>query len=534
MLAEAAADHLLVNGKVLTVDDEFAIAEAIAIKGEHIAAVGTDAEIRALAGPGTKVTDVGGKTVIPGLIDNHVHYFRGVPYWRWEAFLDAVDTRQRATEIIAEKAAASAPGDWVLTIGGWDPDQFTDSSEEFTRAELDRLAPDNPAFIQHGFTGGVANSRALEILGIDSNSGFIESVSKQGWGSRYGKNSGTGIPEVIRTALPAYNEESWKADYLAKGNEDYNRAGVTTLWDAGGILYPNEFQQWAREYVEQNGGWSNLRIFANIKSDARDAADVDRLIQSIEDWPDLEDNDYFRVQGFGEMLYHPAYEVLGDLPWKESDDAYREYRRLVTAAAEKRWQIIDHAMYAEKFDWMLDMFEEIDKVHDIKPLRWSPHHCYAFTKDQFERAAELNLFLAMQTSPTLPRGPVAIYGGQDQPRMKSAQECGVKWGLGTDSKIVSPYPAFFTLYFAVTGRDVPGDIKNPTEKVSRQDALIAHTRSNAWFLFQEDNLGSIEAGKYADIAVLDRDYMTVPEDEIRDIESVLTIVGGRVGYEASQ
>ena len=101
-------------------------------------------------------------------------------------------------------------------------------------------------------------------------------------------------------------------------------------------------------------------------------------------------------------------------------------------------------------------------------------------------------------------------------------------------KIVSPYPAFFTLYFAVTGRDVPGDIKNPTEKVSRQDALIAHTRSNAWFLFQEDNLGSIEAGKYADIAVLDRDYMTVPEDEIRDIESVLTIVGGRVGYEASQ
>jgi hypothetical protein len=232
------------------------------------------------------------------------------------------------------------------------------------------------------------------------------------------------------------------------------------------------------------------------------------------------------------MLYHPAYEVLGDLPWKESAEAGREYRRLVTAAAEKRWQIIDHVMYAEKFDWMLDMFEDIDGALDIKPLRWSPHHCYAFTPEQFGRAAGLNLFMALQTSPTLPGGPVARFCDGDQPRMKSAENAGVMWGLGTDSTIVAPYPAFFTLYFAVSGRDVPGNVKNPTEKVSREQALIAHTRSNAWFLFQEDNLGSLEAGKYADLAVLDADYMSVPEDQIRHIQSVLTLVGGKVGYEA--
>ncbi|MDP6172960.1 MAG: amidohydrolase family protein, partial [Rhodospirillales bacterium] len=391
MKTDRTADRIITNGKILTVDEEFTVAQALAISGEHIMEVGGADEIERLRGPDTIITDVEGRTVIPGLIDNHVHFFRGVPYWRWEAFFDAVDSRTRALELVAEKAAASAPGEWVLSIGGWDPLQFKDSSEEFTRRELDQAAPNNPTFVQHGFTGGVANSLALKILEMDSNSGFVTSEGSGGWKSRYGKNSGTGIPEAIRQALPGYDAESWKENYLKPAMEDYSRAGVTCLWDAGGILYPNNFQQWARERVAEAGGWSNLRIFANIKSDARNAEAVDRLIDGIREHPELENNDYFRVQGFGEMLYHPAYEVLGDLPWKESDDASREYLRLITAAAEKRWQIIDYVMYAEKFDWMLDMFEDIDREIDIKPLRWSPHHCYAFRPDQFERAAKLNL-----------------------------------------------------------------------------------------------------------------------------------------------
>jgi predicted amidohydrolase YtcJ len=236
------------------------------------------------------------------------------------------------------------------------------------------------------------------------------------------------------------------------------------------------------------------------------------LIERIRDWPDLGGNDYFRMQGLGEVIYWGAYDILGILPWKESAEATTEFRKLVTAAAEKRWQIMDHTMYPEKFDWMLDMFEDLDKTHDIKPLRWSPHHCYKMTREQMVRARELNMFVAMQTSSTLPGSPVAHFGGPDQPPMRSAQESGVMWG--------------------VTGKDAAGNVKNPTETVSREDALIAHTRSNAWFLFQEENLGSIESGKYADIAVLDKDYMSVPADEIREIESVLTLVGGRVAYEA--
>jgi hypothetical protein len=513
----APADRILINGKVLTVDENFSTAQAIAISGERIAAVGTNEEIRRLSGPNTTVTDLDGKTVIPGLIDNHVHYFRGVPYWRWEAHLDAVNTRKRAMELIAEKAVSSKPGEWVLTVGGWNPGQFTDSNEEFTREELDRLVPNNPVFVQYGFQGGVANSMVIETLGIDSPSGQISS----------GEGPFVGFPPVIREALPLFTAESWKEQYLKKTNEDYNRAGITTVWEAGAIHYPNKFTEWAQEFVEENGGWSNVRIFHHIKSDARDPEKADRVIQRIKDMPPLEQGDYFRFQGFGEMIYRGTYDMnRTGWTWNADEEALGLYRKLLEVAAEKRWPIVDHTMTEKKFDAVLDILEDIDKTHDIKPLRWSFHHCDQMKKEHLDRAAKLNMFAGMHVGHLTMRPR-----RKDQPPMRTAQKRGITWGLGTDAKIVSPYPAFFILYVVVSGKGVAGNVMLPNETVSREEALIAYTRSNAWMLFMEDNLGSIEPGKYADIVVLDRDYMTCPEEEIRDIESVLTLVGGRVGYE---
>ena len=521
--AQTPADRILINGKVLTVDENFSIAQAIAIRGERIAAVGTNEEIRRLIGPNTMVTDLDGKTVIPGLIDNHIHYFRTVVYWPWEAPLDAVNTRKRAMELIAEKAKSSKPGDWVLTIGGWTPRQFTDSTQMFTKEELDRLAPNNPVFLQFGFRGGVANSMALKVVGIDSPSGRIRSVGPF-----------AGLPKVIREALPPYTEETWKEKYFKKTNEDFNRAGVTTVWTAGAIHFPNKFKEWARNYVKENGGWSNMRVFHHIKSDARTPEQADRMIQKIKDWPDIEKNDYFRLQGFGEIPYLPVYDLMGPRPWRGNQETLGKYREILVAVAEKRWQLDEHIMLAKKFDRVLDIFEELDKAHNIKPLRWATHHNYEMTKEHMEKAAKLNMFAAMHMSPAMTGGAIQRFGGLDQPPLRTAQESGIRWGLGTDAKIVSPYPAFFTLYFAVTGKDVAGNMRLPNETVSRQEALIAHTRSNAWMLFMEDDLGSIEPGKYADLVVLDRDYLTCPEEEIRDIESVLTLVGGRVGYKANR
>ncbi|VGO19077.1 amidohydrolase family protein [Pontiella sulfatireligans] len=524
---EAVSNRILFNGKILTADKNFSIAQAVAIQGDRIVAVGTDTEIMQLKDADTVITDLEGRTVIPGLIDNHVHYLRSSPYWKYEALFDGVNTRQKAVELLKEKIASSAQGEWVLSIGGWNKRQFIDSQASFTRQELDELAPNNPVFIQQGFSGGVANSAALDLVGRDAagvtaDTGFISSAPD----GRF-----AGVPNVLRLALPSYDEEQWKTQYLAQMNMDYNKGGITTVWNAGAIHYDNQFTEWSKSYVEDNGNWSGVRMFHHIKSEAKNPASAEEMVQSIQDWKALEKGDYFRMQGLGEIPYIHTY----DLPtkgWNPKANALEIYQTVMAAAAAKGWTVSEHAMLEEKFDDIFPLLREIDQKQDIAPLRWAFHHCYGMTKAQIGQAAELGMFLALQNSPAMPGGAMGRRFGQDSPPFRTAQESGIMWGLGSDAKIVSPYPAFFTLYFAVTGKNIHGDVILQNETVTREQALIAHTRSNAWYLFMEDLLGSIEPGKYADLVVLDNDYMTIPADQIKDLQSVLTLTGGRAGYDA--
>ena len=195
--------------------------------------------------------------------------------------------------------------------------------------------------------------------------------------------------------------------------------------------------------------------------------------------------------------------------------------------------VIEHTMTPEKYDLLLTMFEKIDATLNIKPLRWRFDHNYGIRPEHIARAKALGMTLGMHTTSAMASGAGPRMGA-DTPPFKTAQDSGIVWGLGTDTGIVSPWHPFFTLSFAVTGKNVAGRLVNRTERVSRKDALIAATRSNAYIVHQEKNIGSIEVGKYADIVVLNNDYLTVPESEIKNIESVLTIVGGRVGYKAKQ
>jgi len=531
--AQAPADRILINGKVLTVDENFSIAQAIAIRGERIAAVGTNEAIRRLSGPNTKVTDLGGKTVIPGLIDNHVHYLRSSPYWPYEPLFDAVPTRAKALKLIEAKVAATPDGGWILAMGGWTTRQFSDDRTEFRKEELNSLAPKNPMFFQSGFNGGYGNTLAVEAVvaankarsekdpyeGIDVKTGHIGPWAAQG---RF-----PGMPESVRLALPAYTSESWKKNYLRRMNTDYNRAGITTVWNAGAIHFENDFSKWSEEYVAENGGWSNVRIFHHIISDVFFQKDVQARIDkmAVENYDQT--NDYFRYFAFGEIPYIRVYDVRTYNP-KEEDWPY--YIKMLEAAAKKGWPVWEHMMQTKKIDDVLAIREANAEAWNIKKMRWAAHHLDRATPEHFERLKALNMFAAMHIGHSTKGGRRRV-----SMRFRDAQESGVKWGLGTDAKIVSPYPAFFILYVAVTGKNIPGNVIIPPDQtVTREQALIAYTRSNAWALFMEDDLGSIEPGKYADVVVLDRDYMTCPEEEIREIESVLTLVGGRVGYKANQ
>ncbi len=538
---QPAPDRILVNGKILTVDRDFSIAQAVAISGERILAVGTNQNIGDLAGPDTLITDLGGRTVIPGLIDNHVHYLRGVATWPLEARLDAVSSRATALELIAAKARASEPGQWVLTIGGWNESQFADVAQLFTKDELDRAAPDNPVFVQVGFGLGLANSLALEAAGIDRNSeveggerrgpGFGQggSIVKDQDGNPTGVLRGSAAIAMVRNAVPTPDAAQWKAN-LAVNNADYNRAGITTVYDAGGF-FPAAHYGWARDYVEEQGGWSSVRIFHMLRNPFFGPGQASQAADFVSAAAHAAPNDYFRQQGLGEVLHRPVFDIIGP-PWRASEQDLTEFGKIVTAAAEGGWQIHEHTMIEAKFNRLLDMFQDINRSHEITGLRWSFHHGYAMTDEQMERANELGMVLALHTTSTLLGSRWMQATGAEvleMPPFRSAQRSGIPWGLGTDAGIVSPYQAFFTLYFAVTGKDAAGRVILKDQTVTREEALIAHTRSNAHLLFQEDNLGTIEPGKYADLVVLDRDYLTVPEDEIKDIRSVLTLVGGRVG-----
>ena len=166
--AAADADVILHNGKIVTVDDRFTIAQAVAIKGERIVGVGSNVHMRKLAGSGTRIIDLKGRTVIPGLIDNHAHFMRAAEYWHQEVRLDGVTSRKDALEMIARKARESKPGEWVLVLGGWSLEQFADSRTGFTRAELDAVAPDNPVALQLIYFRIYTNTAGLKALGIDA------------------------------------------------------------------------------------------------------------------------------------------------------------------------------------------------------------------------------------------------------------------------------------------------------------------------------------------------------------------------------
>ena len=183
--AAAARGHILTNGKIITVDDQFSIAQAVAVRGDRIVAVGTNQDITRLAGPSTRRIDLRGRSVVPGLIDNHAHFQEEGAYWTLELRFDGVDTRKQALELIRAKAKAAGPGKWVFNLGGWSPDQFADDKKPFTRDELDQVAPDNPVFLQFTRSEQYLNSKAIDAHRARAAEGAVDHARREGPGHRH-------------------------------------------------------------------------------------------------------------------------------------------------------------------------------------------------------------------------------------------------------------------------------------------------------------------------------------------------------------
>lgn len=503
------ADTVLLGGKILTVDAEFSVAEAVAIKDSRIIAVGDSDSVAELVGASTKVIELHGKTVIPGLIDNHMHFIRAAQRWNLQARIDGVNSRARALEIIAEKAASMEPGEWVMVQGGWRENQFADEPGGFTLEELDAAVPNNPLFLQITYQTVYANTLALEAVGVSPSEGAKHSAEPLvSPAPPYG---------LFNEQMPVVSDQQLQQNLL-----DFihvlNKSGLTGVYDVG---RPPEGDIALLDRMSEDGPLP-IRVWHTLKYQAFDAAGADAAVEMINSNKPNSGDDYLGLLGLGEHVYLPFFDLPG-MTEPYGDDVVAELMKISTAAAKRGFHIHEHTMLEQTIQTFLGPLEVLNETIALAPLRWTLAHVFTISNDSIERAKALGLTFAVHSVSMF--APVAL-----QPPVRAIEDSGVIWGLGSDATIVAPYQPFITLGWVVSGKSISGTtvIDAP---VTRAEALIAHTRSNAYLMFREDDLGTLEVGKLADLVVLDRDYMSVPADEIFDIAPVLTMVGGRVVFE---
>ncbi len=530
--ATGPVDVILTGGKVITVDEKFTIAQAIAVKGERVVAVGSNEDISSLAGPATRRIDLAGRAVVPGMIDNHAHYMEEGVLWTDELRLDNVTTRAQAIEMMKAKAASLPADRWVYTLGGWSPDQFTDDKKSFSRAELDQVDSTHPLLLQFTRAETYMNSKAIEVLGLEAR--------MEPWNKRDASGKSIGVIDALAPGgFAAGNEMTAKIPRPTLQDVERNGMAMIKELNAVGLTAssgtcPDEFVPIFKGWVKE--GRLNKRFFCIVAANTgADAAAVTKALPEIGKMKLFTGDNWVDHIAYGEGLYGPAGDSMVAPKGTQPPEAFEQWGRIAREVARARMPLHAHTTLEHTFNGFLDQIDKINQEFPVRNLRWTLIHDEQATAEHLERMKNLGLYAAIQPRATIMGG---IYHRQHgdraytMPNFRLIQDSGIIWGLGTDAFEVNQYNPFVTLSYAVTGKMV-GDTVTNRATVSREDALIAHTRNNALIIMQENNLGSIAPGRYADLLVLDRDYLTVPADEIKNIRPAITMVGGRVVYDAA-
>jgi predicted amidohydrolase YtcJ len=454
-----------------------------------------------------------------------MHLLRYGTTWRYEVRWDGVESRKEALELLRARTQAEKPGAWIYNLGGWAIEQFADDPKPFTREELDRIAPNHPVFLQASYYEAYLNSRALQALGIDQ-APSANGVVRDAAGRPTGRITEEGFRGLVNT-LPTAGPDEIEASSLGM-IRDLNRSGLTAFGSAGceANVLP-KYRQWADQ------GRLNIRVFCITAPGG--GGGVDELLPRIAQMKLFQGDSYIDHHTYGEGVYGALSDPMFRHRGETRAEDLAQWRRIVTEIAKAGLPLHVHTNFEETIDAFLDQIEAVDKEYPVRNLRWVLAHFNQPTAAQLERMKKLGMYAAVHPWAVINGGiNVREFGdaAYDMAPLALIQNSGITWGFGSDGSRANQILPFETLGWAVTGKMV-GGLKVLRQPIGREDALIAHTRKNAYLVFQENTLGSIQAGKLADLVVMDRDYLTIPADQIKDIKPVTTIVGGRIVYDAA-
>ena len=520
-------DTVLVNGKIVTVDERFPTSEALAIRDGRIVALGTSAEIRKLAGAKSRVIDLKGHTVIPGLIDSHMHAIRAALSFSTEVNWIGAASLTEAVGRVSEASQTIKPGAWLIVAGGWNVQQFKEKRRP-TQAELLMAAPSNPVYVQLGYGWAMMTPAALEALRISTDADLPAGgkLDRDAAGNLTGGvTGGNNAIVALFDKLPKPNFEE-QVDGTKKFFRELNRLGITGVVDPGGNnVGPEDYQALFKVWRD---GRMTVRVAYSLcgPTPGAEFAELKDLTQLL---PMGFGDDMLRFNGLGERI---TWAMNNNNNPSEADK--QTYYEIAKWAAEREMAITMHWTNEESVDQLLSIFERVNKDVPITGLRWSIAHLNNASPESLRRMKALGMGWTVQDS--------LYFGGEQlqntsavrrQPPVVTAKEFGVPVGAGTDAHRVASYNPFTALQWFLDGKTVSGiALRGPEETPGRLEALRLYTLGSAWFSRDEDKRGSLAVGKLADLAVLTKDYMTVPVEEIGGIESLLTMVGGKIVYSA--
>jgi predicted amidohydrolase YtcJ len=526
-----APDLIFVNAKIYTVDPAFSVAEAVGITNGRFAAVGSSAQVRRLAGPSTQIIDLGGKTVVPGLSDNHLHGAGGGP----GVDLSHARTLDEVLNLISARVKQSTPGETVITNSDWHEAQLREQRLPY-RADLDKIAPTTPVVVVRGGHEYVLNSAALDKWGITKQTPQPEGgrISRDEHGELNGE-----LLDRAKGLVTLPDSQSPGIEYFVSEHRKLNAAGLTS------IRYPGASVEQYRVLQEmRNKGLLTIRVNQLLRPPATNASQMKAMLAASRVKQD-EGDEWLRIGGV-KLAVDGGFEggwmtELYAKPYDEGGTYYgvntmkqTDYTEIVKELNREGWRVSTHAVGDAAIEEVLTAYEAANIEKSIVGRRWTVEHGFLPREDQFKRMKNLDLVISAQDHLYL-AGPslVKMWGPKRAAwvtPVRAYLDHGLMVSAGTDAPVV-PYPPLWVFYHFVTRDTISGGVLGRDQQITRPEALRLETLNNAYTTFEEKIRGSIEPGKLADLVVLQDDIMTVPAKKIESMNVLMTVVGGKTVYQ---